>query len=235
MESDEIIIWAHCNPCKHLTKHQLLFRFNHVENYSDDSGWDTQYIRTYATIRCKGCEEVSFQISYEHSDHDLEIDLELYPPRISRHPPVWMKKLPSNWSRLLREVYSALQTDSKTLAMMGARTLIDIYLSDKIGSDGGFAERINRLVDAGYLGTRDGKTLSSALEAGNAAAHRGFTPNAEDLNHAMDIVESLLQRHVLEKSAVRLEEVTPPRPPKLPKQPKTAGTATSNKRTRKNQ
>jgi hypothetical protein len=95
---------------------------------------------------------------------------------------------------------------------MGARTLVDLYLTEAVGNTGKFEERLERLVQSGRLASSDKATLRAALEAGNAAAHRGYNPAVTDLNIVMDIVEHLLQKHVLQHNAKSLAASTPSRP-----------------------
>lgn len=95
--------------------------------------------------------------------------------------------------------------------MMGARTIVDMYMNHVVGDIGGFVQKLSQLVKAGHLGKLDKEVLEAALEAGHAASHRGHLPSSADVNHVMDIVENLLQKHALAKSAVALKMKTPPR------------------------
>ena len=55
-------------------------------------------------------------------------------------------------------------------------------------------------------------TLDAALDAGHAASHRGHCPNHEELDHVMDIVESIIvQMYVLPEAGKRLKHSIPPR------------------------
>jgi len=64
----------------------------------------------------------------------------------------------------------------------------------------------------GYVGRKKREFIAAALEAGNAAAHRGIAPDAKNLNRVMDIVESLLESvYVLGEAAAELRKVTPRR------------------------
>lgn len=111
----------------------------------------------------------------------------------------------------MNEVYRALHVNAKTLAMMGTRTLVDLYMTSTVGDCGSFRKKLDALVDQGHLAALDVDVLNTALEAGNASAHRGFCPSDEHLSHAMDIVENLLQRHALPESAAALAAATPTR------------------------
>jgi len=92
-----------------------------------------------------------------------------------------------------------------------------MLLLDKVGDAGTFAQKLAQLEDAGFVGRRDRKFLDAALDAGSAAAHRGYQPKKEHLDHVMDIVENLLQAvYILEEAADELKESTPARKYKRP-------------------
>jgi hypothetical protein len=95
---------------------------------------------------------------------------------------------------------------------MGARTLVDMAILDKVGDVGTFEQKLKALEDQGFVSQRNREVLEAALDAGNAAAHRGHGFKAEEVNQVMDIVENLLQAiYVLESAAQKIKSVTPPR------------------------
>lgn len=102
--------------------------------------------------------------------------------------------------------------------MVGARTLVDMLMVEKVGDVGTFKEKLKKLVTAGFVSASNQEVLEAALDAGNAAAHRGHRPKASEVSAVMDIVESLLQAvYVLPGMAESLKKTTPPRPSKKPK------------------
>jgi len=99
---------------------------------------------------------------------------------------------------------------------MGARTLVDMVMLRTVGDRGDFATKLHALYVDGYIGSRGRDILNTALDAGSAAAHRGYRPDAEALKAVMDIVESLLESVFhLEGVARRLKKDIPPRPPRV--------------------
>lgn len=208
------IEWVHCNRCLNPTKHFILAEHEtrDVGEPCDEFGqpwWHT----IYALLTCCGCESVTLRRQLEFSEwEDDDIDVKFYPPQVSRQLPKWLDELPSEINELLTEIYSALHADNRRLALMGARTIIDMFVVDKIGDVGSFKQKLQTLVDKGYLGSLQKETLDVALEAGHAAAHRGYKPPSEVLNHVMDVVESLLQTYALEKVSDLVKKKIPPRP-----------------------
>ena len=205
---------SYCNRCSRSTHHDVLHQQCTTDQENDPSnGIYEEWTYNYTMLQCRGCEDVSMRIDHWHSAYG-HCEPELYPPRVSRKSPAWLWKLPSDWSSLLREIYGALHSDSRRLAMMGARTVIDLYLSEAVGNSGSFEHRLQLLLSSGHLALNDKATLKAALEAGNAAAHRGHIPDLDDMNSVMDIVEHLLHGFVLKQSAAKLQKNTPPRPQK---------------------
>jgi Domain of unknown function (DUF4145) len=78
---------------------------------------------------------------------------------------------------------------------------------------GGFEGKLSGLVDRGFISPREKTTLEAVADAGNASAHRGYTPTAERLGHIVDIIENFLQRaFVLSRAADEVRNSTPRRP-----------------------
>jgi len=63
--------------------------------------------------------------------------------------------------------------------MMGARALVDIFMTEHLGDIGGFQQKLDSLENEGYLSKVNRQVLEAALEAGHAAAHRGHKAEEE--------------------------------------------------------
>lgn len=199
---------APCRGCHQETKH-LVLAARTIDGEDEASGIDWR--DTYELLECSGCEQVSLCNTFAHSAGD-DLTVTYYPPPVSRRVPPWRGKLPHELGSVLGEVYAALDADSRRLALMGARTAIDIALLEKVGDSGTFQEKLASLEKKGFVGKQNREILAAALDAGNAAAHRGFRPKPEDLATVMDIVENVLQSvYVLEGAAAKLRKATPKR------------------------
>jgi hypothetical protein len=120
--------------------------------------------------------------------------------------------MPFKVSGLLREVYNALHSGGLCLAVMGARTLVDMVIIEKVGDAGTFEAKLAELERQGFIGAKNREILAAALDAGNATAHRGHKFASKEVHQVMDIVENLLQAiYVLERAAQKLKTATPPR------------------------
>jgi hypothetical protein len=201
-----------CRVCHHKTKHTVLFTHNTSDFAEGDAYGHVSWEDHYDVLECRGCESVTLRHTHWFSE-DPEPDVKYYPPSVSRPKPSWRNSLKSlNLRFLVDEVYSALDNDCGRLATMGARTIVDMVLSDKVGDVGSFGKKLEKLERDGFVGKQNREFLEAALDTGNAAAHRGFEPKKEQLNHVMDIVENLLQAvYVLQGAAAELRKSTPPR------------------------
>jgi len=56
---------------------------------------------------------------------------------------------------------------------MGARTLVDMAISDKVGDVGTFDHKLQALEDGGFISKLNRGVLDAALDAGNATAKPG--------------------------------------------------------------
>jgi hypothetical protein len=180
------------------------------EEFIEDYG-PIHWQDTYEMLECCGCESVMMRHTNWFSEAN-EITVELFPPAVSRRTPKWKHKLPHLIVGLLDEIYTALHSDGRRLAIMGTRAIIDMVILDKVGDIGTFQEKLKALEGKGFIGAKNREFLAAALEAGNAAIHRGHIPGQDEVSQVMDIVENLLEAvYVLEEAAEKLTKTTPPR------------------------
>ena len=207
--------WVHCNQCLRSTRHDVIAErtLHEQEDALDEDGvpafsidWET----TYTVLECRGCGGVTLQRRLVSREVDTD-ETTHYPPQISRQSPRWLYRLPDDFRDLLEESYVALHAGSKRLAIMGARSLVDLFMTKMVGDIGGFQQKLDTLVEKGLLSLHNRKVLEAALEAGHAVSHRGHLPKDRHVDLVFDIVENLLQTMVLNTEAERLKKETPGR------------------------
>jgi hypothetical protein len=204
---------AFCNRCLQRTNHQIVAQHTTSKSEIVESVGEIYWDDEYEMLECCGCGTVLFKHESIFSE-DPEPTIIFYPPRVSRPSPKWKWKLPYQITGLLNETYAALHADSRTLALMGARAIVDMIMIDKVGDIGTFPQKLEGLEQQGFVSNKNRSILSTVLDAGSAAAHRGYIPEDEELNCVMDIIENLLEAvYILEKLAKKLQEKTPPRKP----------------------
>jgi hypothetical protein len=198
----------HCNQCRQKTNHQLLVaQTNREVDEEQDFWWRT----TFETFECAGCGECTLR--RELSSSEDEGSVTYYPPRASRWLPKWQNSLSPDLRELLVEIYAALQAGSQRLAMMGARTVIEVAMVSKVGDHGTFPKNLQAFQDGGFVSATDREYLATALDAGSATAHRGHLPSLQELDTVIDIVENLLHSvFVLGTPTAKLKARIPIRP-----------------------
>lgn len=213
-----------CNVCKGSTNHFIRGDYKKAGN---DEG-DGVYFDTRALIiECCGCEHVAlvkkthFSEDFDYLDHPetgktsliANWDETIYPPVSYRTPPDWFADLPDQTLQLIsREIYKSLQTESLYLATFGSRTLIDRLILLTVGDKGNFGKGLAALREEGKLSDQEREILEPVVQAGHAAAHRGWSPTMDQLGTILDTVEGLIHRLlVLPKLAEELEGAVPGR------------------------
>ena len=211
---------VHCNECRRETEHRLLMtvqgdsgetvELDELDEHECTIWWET----TFDLLQCCGCRETVLRRTFIFSPHDDRPDVRYFPPRVSRHSPKWRDALPCDVRLLLDEVYRALDADNYRLPMMGARALVDMVMVEKIGDVGRFDQKLNELEKAGFVSSKNREVLAAALDAGSAAAHRGYAATPAEVNIVMDIVENQCFRRCMccTDAAQKLKKSTPPRP-----------------------
>jgi hypothetical protein len=206
-----------CNQCRRNTDHRLIKQIpgdTGSEPYEDSAIW---WETTFDILQCYGCKDVVVRRTYIFSEWG-EAEVDYFPPRVSRHPPDWKHQLPVEMLLLLEEIYRSLDANNHSLPMMGTRALLDMLICEKIGDVGGFGQKLKELEKEGYVSSKNREVLEAALDAGNAAAHRGYFANTRTVNTVMDIIENLLHAvYVLHDAAEKLRKSTPPRAARGPK------------------
>jgi hypothetical protein len=214
-----------CNKCGVTTPHNLSTVVERSES-SDNPREPWHAIVSHQVLICPVCfcdtyrERVWFS---ENQDCDPDVgpsyDDTYYPPRKKRLLPKWHDTLFSPLHEVLHEVYIAFQHDLRYVAAIGCRTALDIATVDKVSDVGTFADKLKLLVSGNHISEDECELFLAVTDSGNAAAHRGFKPENEDLMTLIDIVERLIHKFYIKpvedqellESARRTRAKVPPR------------------------
>lgn len=220
MEQNPNTIKSHCNECLQQTNHDVLAHQKREWPELDDTGNCVNYeAMTYFFVQCRGCESVSLRRVWEAS-YAEENSVDYFPPAVSRARPTWMSGI--RWwgfdgarkeiRELLGEVYSSVYSGNMRLAMMGARGVLDVALTDKLGDIGGFNKKLEEATAKQWITPAHLAVLSAAIDAGHAATHRAYKPDQSQMLLVLDVVEHLVQLlYVLDSSAGEIARKTPSR------------------------
>lgn len=205
-ETLETTLKAYCNSCGG-ERNCFVLKQHNVPWEHEDENFHLCGQDDYLTLKCCGCDEVFFRKQSWNSE-DINIDgspilyVEMYPPATARDTPEWLSIYDSPLDKygptgayitsLLLEIYSALQSGSSRLVMMGIRALIEYIMLDKVGDHGTFSKNLSQFQNEGYIGNKQRDFLESTLDSGSATIHRGHKPSSADVKDCMDIVEGLI-------------------------------------------
>lgn len=217
-----------------------------VKGYFEEPGFGEgdelwSYLDYYLLV-CQGCSNAFLQIEERWSEdfsNIMAIDKEYfkdYKPTIETWPSPPKRRIPErfekhgvhifgNYSellgRMLCEVYEAYEKDLLILASVGIRTCFDI-VSTSIGLNPNltFTKKLEKLRDGGHITEKEKDNLAVLVEAGNASAHRGWSPHSEEVNILLNILENFIENTIikpietkmLEETVATIKEKIPPRP-----------------------
>ena len=82
----------------------------------------------------------------------------------------------------------------------------------KVDTNLSFVGKLEALLADGRIGSTEKDILAGLIDAGNAAAHRGWSPSSEDLRTMMDVLEQFVHRtFFLRDESEQLRERVPRR------------------------
>jgi hypothetical protein len=194
--------------------------------HSVDGGTD------HSMLQCKGCETVFYLQSDWNSEdinHWYEQDgttggeyvrtLTTYPKPTSKTKPQWFSSIEAvdkQLGQILDETYLAYDAELLILATVGIRTAID-RATELLGIEAShqFQEKLEELQSRGWIGDTEKQILAVVIDAGSAAAHRGWRPEPEDAAQFITVMEVFLQKaFIVERKALIIKESIPKRPSK---------------------
>lgn len=217
------IVKAHCNQCGGERKAHKRASYT-VQGSDDDISWSN----TYDVLECCGCSGMCVRHEFWNSEWDDfeddpitgeprmigDVKVTYWPPPTKRKKPDWADDLDDDVLRgVVDEVYQALNAGLIVLASIGTRTLLDRAMFLRVGDPkGGFAGKLDDMVQNGHIGKDEKDILEAITDAGSAAAHRGFAPSAKVLGTIVATVENFLHREfVLKTAAGEVRKATPAR------------------------
>jgi hypothetical protein len=84
----------------------------------------------------------------------------------------------------------------------------------------GFAEKLDDLKNTGLISRHEKDILVVLTDAGGAAAHRGWQPDAKKLSTIMDGTEAFIHRALVLSGAIAAMKEQVPKKPNPPNKPK---------------
>lgn len=144
-------------------------------------------------------------------DEERLFNIYHYPSFGGSAVPEWTNELPEELMKLLWEIYAAKKKGLNTLCAMGIRAVIEVFAVSKLGDIGGFAKKLAKLRASGHVSDAQYNILSIITEAGNAAAHRGFSPTSDQVGACLEVLEAIFFFEIKNNELRGLEAATPKR------------------------
>ena len=209
------VVKGHCPRCG--PDRKAFVRGRHSVAWAEDDG--TAAKDTGMILECCGCETVYFRRDFWFSEWGDPMmyggtQTTYWPSPVQRDQPKWLVSIERKLRELLGEMYLALDHDLRVLAAIAARTVID-SASELLGVDTAarFGDKLKDLQDRGKISADERGVLQVLVEAGNAAAHRGWRPQVDELSTMIDVVESFLHRSFVVGGGIKkLRKSVPSKP-----------------------
>lgn len=201
--------FLHCNRCHAGTHHKA-----HGECYKEDTAHDADshtdihFRETYTLLQCQVCGQACMRQMQWNSENDASPP-KFYPPPSIRRLPSWLPELDHPTRVLLKEVYSALDAGTYSVALMGVRAVLDVWVSAQTSGRNDFPKKLRELATIGTLSAQQVQVLESTFDAGSAAVHRGYGPRLSDALAATEAVENILHQHFLFPRIAKMKNNTP--------------------------
>lgn len=129
--------------------------------------------------------------------------------------PAWFSELDDLKKAFIGEIDVAIRNAQLALPTIGLRTLLERVMVEHIGEDGGFAEKLKRFEENGYVTALHADSLRKVLDIGHASAHRAYFPNEEDVRTCVEVVKHLMHGlYALHPKVQEMSQNTPTDPRK---------------------
>lgn len=233
---------AHCPTCNRSQNCDRHGRVYKPWEWSDRDGHSIVGGVYHTLFECRGCNTVFYETSsWDENDIDqwygptgeteseANYTKETLPKPPFRPRPDWFDvygMLDPTLNSLLDETYRADEAGCRMLSAVGLRAALDnCFEALKIPGGDSFVEKLEALKTRGYIGDTEHKLLTVLVDAGSAAAHRGWAPDRQHVHHLMSVLENFIQRvFVNGQAALEMKAGIPQRQPrtKNAKMPKLA-------------
>ncbi|MGU3777530.1 DUF4145 domain-containing protein [Burkholderia metallica] len=229
-QEEKETIKGQCPNCGDERNCEVHGRVKKQWEWSDRYGHSVDGVMEHLLLECKGCETIFYELVECNSedvdhwyDHNGDEQSEYvkhrttYPKPTSRIKPAWLEAVTNSDPTLhaiLEEMYLACDNGTFILTAIGLRTALDRAM-EVLGIEQAltFAEKLKKLRDGGWIGETEYLILEVVTDAGNAAAHRGWQPDEQQVFQLVQAMEVFLQRaFIVGKQALSIKEKIPPKP-----------------------
>lgn len=218
-------IRAHCATCKGDRNCEIKGHYSETGSIADENiYWEVNWF----ILMCCGCDHVFCQTIATDSErihqyydrngtHVVEQNevIDTWPARSKRQVPEWFEHgtvetdIPNTraLASSLSELYGALDNEIRVLSSIGIRTSFDIAAGLLgVGSEKSFREKLDDLVAQHHITEADKVHIETLVDAGSAAAHRGWKPTFDDIDVLMTALENFIYNAMIVPARKRAHE-----------------------------
>ncbi len=193
-----------CRTCNGQKDHKILAGFTLIGN--DSMGhciWEDEY----QIIQCQGCKIPAFRKTHSGDDtiehfqtssgfeQIYHKDIKIYPDPDVRHESLKDEyMLSKNLRSIYAETLRASNSDFNILTTIGIRCIVETVCKEKGVAGKDLEARIKNLVEKEIITPEDAKILHQLRNIGNNAAHEIKKHSRAQIDLAMEIIKSLLER-----------------------------------------
>lgn len=187
---------SYCRNCERPTNQNIL-----AEQTESDRG-EYSFDRIFQILECLACNTKSFRdvfkdieqaFQFGNDDWEVPTTITVYPKFIENHRYLDGEYyLPIIVRQIYKESLLAFQEKALILAGLGLRGTVEAVCKDLNITGNNLEQKINELVVAGHISSKDSERLHSIRFMGNDAAHDIKRPESAQLNIALKIVEHML-------------------------------------------
>jgi Domain of unknown function (DUF4145) len=219
-------IQCKCPECERETQHEVLAKDENVERFlvPDGDGYRMEFHISSEMVKCLGCGFVSLRKVEWNSEAEDEYGrplakIEQFPSLAHKSVPQWLQTAKEEQNRFVFrafiEVFQSFASGFLWIACVGARSVLEAVMTDKIGDNGSFAANLNKFRDGGHISRQDYDRLKILMEAGHAGTHRSFEPSKEEVEVLLGLLENVVKGVYFDENKLRkIGERIPPRPDK---------------------
>lgn len=199
---------GHCPDCGPDRAASVAGEIRRASSENIDGMYTVEFSDTYRLLECAGCGTAYCQrvrwCSEWGDAQDPGYEETYWPSTTMRKIPDWIEAgIDHDLERILNEVYGALNNEMPILAAIGIRTAFD-RATELLNIDPNltFKDKLDKLVKEGKLTSTDRASIAALIDAGSAAAHRGWRPADSDLITMISILEAFLHKEFVVKAGL---------------------------------